>query len=557
MHQVPGMSHLYKRGGSYVVRLQVPLPLRGRVGRTEFRRSLGGDFRQAKALYHQTVAEFRRLIDAAQTTELSPSEDAIDEVVQQFHRDISDRLRGSMFPDDSGDDAALDARLARVQTMISIHAHMVAAGYAGTMRREAAQLAEQQGWSVSGPEFQSLCQKLLRARLDFLRAEEHRLLALHSERANADPLFQANASRREAFSQRTVGDLLEVYWREKEAGWSRSTRKNYVVTLRAVEELLGRSTQLVAIDRNACRRVRDVLSSLPPNYRKRADTRTLSIQQAADWARRNGIAPVQPATLNAYLTKLFAVFQYAVVEGWIAANPAARLTVPDPVQPHEKRDPFTRAQLQTIFASDPWLPRDDRPGERPARFWVPLLALFTGARAGELCQLRVSDLEEHTSGLILNVRGQLKNDQSFRRIAVHPELIRIGFHEFWCSVRVAGHERLFPEEKADGLNQWSRSTSRWFSRHLRGLQMTDGRRLGLHSFRHNWEDALRDCDLTGTSMGLYLSGRSGGGSERSYGRGFSSDKLIEAVGRVQYPGLDLSHLHVAEIAPLATDPAAR
>jgi len=50
--------------------------------------------------------------------------------------------------------------------------------------------------------------------------------------------------------------------------------------------------------------------------------------------------------------------------------------------------------LKKLFAS-PVFTEGDRPagGKGEAAFWLPLLALFTGARQGELAGLRASDVE--------------------------------------------------------------------------------------------------------------------------------------------------------------------
>ena len=55
--------------------------------------------------------------------------------------------------------------------------------------------------------------------------------------------------------------------------------------------------------------------------------------------------------------------------------------------------PFEIADLQAIFKT-PVFTVGERPkgGKGEAAFWLPLLALFTGARLGELASLRASDV---------------------------------------------------------------------------------------------------------------------------------------------------------------------
>lgn len=383
---------------------------------------------------------------------------------------------------------------------------------------------------------------MLRARLEFFRAEEHRLCAQFAARTDADPIFSSESSGHPASRGRTMGQLIDAYRLEFASHWSPSTEKNYAVTIRAVEELIGRSRPLCEVGRDECREVRDVLARLPPNYRKRPETRHLSRREAAAWAERLRVAPVKPATLNAYVAKLSAILDFGVREEWLASNSARRLSVRDPVPPQEKRASFTTPQLNRIFHAPPWNGPPQIEGANPARYWVPLLALFTGARAGELCQLRASDIEERAEALIIQVRPgerrRLKTNSSSRVIPIHPELITLGLVAYLEQVWEAGHERLFPEVSPDSLGRWSHTTSEWFSKHLKRISVS-GTRLGLHSFRHNWEDAQRECGLAGTPLGLYLSGRAGGGSEADYGSGYSSFtlRLVQAVERITYPRL--------------------
>ena len=75
-----------------------------------------------------------------------------------------------------------------------------------------------------------------------------------------------------------------------------------------------------------------------------------------------------------------------------------------------------------------------------------------------------------------------------------------------------------------------------------------------HSFRHGFKDALRRAGVS-EDLNDALTGHSGGGVGRSYGakdmeRRFGLRALSEAVAKVHYRGLDLSHLQVPNAASL-------
>lgn len=94
---------------------------------------------------------------------------------------------------------------------------------------------------------------------------------------------------------------------------------------------------------------------------------------------------------------------WAVNEELADRNPAKALRLPDPVAKRDKRLPFSKTQLRQIFDAPLYrgcvdgLRGYNRVGpERPrnARFWVPLIGLFSGARLGEICQLDVADVRQ-------------------------------------------------------------------------------------------------------------------------------------------------------------------
>jgi integrase len=165
-------------------------------------------------------------------------------------------------------------------------------------------------------------------------------------------------------------------------------------------------------------------------------------------------------------------------------------------------------------------------GKGEAAFWLPLLALFTGARRGELTGLRAADVahDEIIGAVSIFITADrkagktLKTRHSARVVPVHPQLIKLGFLEF---VEVAAKERgsnawLFPEV-APGTTG-AKAFSKWFGRYIgqHGITARGSVRRwpacrildlicpidetnGLHQFRHSFIDALRLAGVPGES----------------------------------------------------------
>jgi integrase len=99
---------------------------------------------------------------------------------------------------------------------------------------------------------------------------------------------------------------------------------------------------------------------------------------------------------------------------------------------------FSRYELPTNFKAG-----------RDAAYWVPLLGLYTGARVGELAQLRVEDVEVGKHGAFIRISDEaegarVKTEAGLRRVPVHSELVRLGFLEYVVSIGKSGAGSLWP-----------------------------------------------------------------------------------------------------------------
>ncbi|WP_232479977.1 site-specific integrase, partial [Sphingomonas sp. TX0522] len=359
----------------------------------------------------------------------------------------------------------------------------------------------------------------------------------------------------------TLGVVVERYLTDATISRSPKSQIVYRTTFATVCSILGSETPIKLISRDGCRQVLRVLQALPPNSRKRWPGIS-PVDVAAD-AHQRGVAPMSAANCNEYMNKLSSLLNWAVREEMIDRNPARGLRVADRRLAREKRDPFTLPQLSAIFTAPLYTGcKDDGLGyavvgpnrPRRGRFWIPLIALWSGMRQAEICQLLTADvrsIENVLCFVVSDVDGgskRLKTAASRRLVPVHPELMRIGFAHYVSERRRSGDCRLFPDLSLDSLGLYSGKFAKWFARFLAS---TNAAAPGacFHGFRHSFRDALRDAridrDIALTLGGWTTSsGSSGGGVADAYGRGYRSSALNDAISKIAYPGLDLSHLYV-------------
>ncbi|GAA0587110.1 hypothetical protein GCM10008942_40170 [Rhizomicrobium electricum] len=361
--------------------------------------------------------------------------------------------------------------------------------------------------------------------------------------APADPVFNPASGlplrSSGASSPRNVGQLLTAYRseREKEFG-TESTARKFGLLFKVIEEVLGRELPVAEIKREHCVEVMAFLRALPPNATKRFRDRPLkAAKETAELDRLPGLAP---KTVGTYMQNLAAILNWAEKSGWdVDVNTKGLVRTREAMV---KRRGFTPDELSTLFSELSKL-RD----VRPTRFWVPAIAAYTGARAGEICQLRVEDVVEEQGVWCLNLtmfdaRGRraidkrLKTRSSERFVPLHPELLSSGLLTFLDTRK--NDVRLFPDLKQGPKGNYSHELSKWFAAFLDRLKMKDPC-LVFHSFRHGFRDACRDA-LIAQETAEALGGWTGENQATRYGDRGRVPVLAEAIARIKYGDFRLS-----------------
>lgn len=251
---------------------------------------------------------------------------------------------------------------------------------------------------------------------------------------------------------------------------------------------------------------------------------------------------LSPASIKKQLSAVHTVLGWAVENGLIEHNVAAGIGVRDAKVQREARLPYADADLRIIFGS-PVYTEGKRPaaGGGEAAYWLPLMALYMGARLEELGQAFVSDVVKVKGVPCLDINDEgegksVKTVSSRRTVPIHPELLRLGFQEYVASLDKSG--RLFPDLKPDQFEKQTGNFSKWWGRWARGLGVTDRRKV-FHSFRHAFKAACRRAGIQEETHDL-LTGHRGAGVGRSYGRADYSPALVKtlskAVGKIEYKG---------------------
>lgn len=345
----------------------------------------------------------------------------------------------------------------------------------------------------------------------------------------------------------SLSDLFSLYNEaQKNGGKRHATLAVEAMLFDQFKSFVGIDRPLKSIEKSELRSFRDALLKAPSGWTR---SKKLSECSLRDFAKANFQAeiPRSPRTVAREMSGLSNFYRWAVREGYADDNPIPSL-MPKYETKNRKYPTYTEAEIRTLLASPLFKScsptRPAKPGNveiRDWRYWVPLLALFTGARAGEISQLANRDvIERHgvwclsfVEGTVDDFEQRLKSDGATRVIPLHSKILDLGFLKY-CANRKG---RLFPEIEAKSSGNLSDKISRFWSRHLTALKIKR-RGLNMHSFRHSFID---ECRVTGTPNALIgaLVGHGDHSITAHYGQEaeFTIKQRHEAVEKVRFSKL--------------------
>jgi integrase len=219
------------------------------------------------------------------------------------------------------------------------------------------------------------------------------------------------------------------------------------------------------------------------------------------------------------------IFRYALDQEFIQVSPARDLNLK--LTSSRTFASYSKNEIVSLLLACG--KEDDMSWKR----WIPFLAAYTGARLGELVQLRKKDVRfDSDSGrhylFITDDAGKVKNENAIRQVPLHKELIDAGFLDLIASA----NDRLFESLKREAVTAW-------FARLRVGLMIEGcddyGNRKVFHSFRHTFITQ----SLSAGSNPLHLQQvvgheRINTGTTGRYTHEFPLSAILDVVDKVSY-----------------------
>ncbi|QSR35804.1 hypothetical protein CFI10_12480 [Marinobacterium iners] len=380
-------------------------------------------------------------------------------------------------------------------------------------------------------------------------------------------------------------DLVDDYFaqavRDKRFECGSATYDKYTGYLQSVVEIAGADTPVSAMTPLRVQDIKNTLLCYPLNRR----TGYRKHRSLDDLIADPKVPKLKPDTASECFDRLRDVLNHACLLEILPSNPAALMKIYKKkgrtgtqveAERESTRLPYSDEELISLLNG--YVYQCNYQGTKrnltDAHYWAPLIAMYTGMRINEICQLHITDIKldgVRWHGRVFNhpyikvcadhPTQELKNKNAFRDIPIHDTLIEIGFLDY-VKRRLSEsddpvNEKLFEGLKPDGRSKWARDLGRWFNGEPKKKKLPDGTYvedmvvgykhlcLGMencqgkvfHSYRHTFTDMLRnvlDVRTKSEPLSASILGHDHDTSTAHYGEGYQIGIKAGAINQIRY-----------------------
>lgn len=233
-----------------------------------------------------------------------------------------------------------------------------------------------------------------------------------------------------------------------------------------------------------------------------------------------------PKSINDRMNLLSSLLKWGVRNGFVERNHAEGLQVKLDKSADEQRKVYDPDDLKRVIDN---LPRSNK---SPWMFWIPLIAMYSGMRREEICQLRAKDIEQINGVWCFKIVGDsqagltVKTSFSSRIVPVHPYLVDQGFLTYLANQE--SDANLWGFKKYKNLWEYGKKFGNWFSTFNREYVTQDPLKC-FHSFRHTVANTLKQRGVQESLIAELLGHKNDSITTGRYGKKYQPTILFQQV----------------------------
>ena len=560
------VAHLVRKNDVFYFRMRLSRSLSDFLGLTEIKRSLhSSDLKTAARLCILLRTDIKNIIRRHKV--LPMAKDEFISLIDKHFEKILEETRGRYLQKTYASPDEMSENVMELEEAQNDLRH------AATLRDyiQARPIADEILSAVASPpakdsiDYLKICDEIMKRLYDLYEAEKKmvygdygaKLSRCSSATAEAAPLnniaIPATAPQTTSSTEPRMKELFERYMDEKiKAGsWEDKTARGNKGMFELFLEILG-DVPVSSITHQQLLACRDnVLMKLPTHRQKCPEFKGLSYQEVI---RINTRPSMSQRTINEKNSMLSSFLDWCVKHEYATRNVAKGLELKIRTRADQERDIYEQDDLRRLLDELKSISKS----KTPARYWIPLIALYSGMRMGEICQLYIKDIIDQEGIACFNIAEEnpdqkVKSKAGIRIVPVHPVLVSLGFMEYVEKMKHKNADgRLWPELIAS-RGTYAEHFSRWYSR--LNKKLVESGKKSFHSFRHSFATNLKHhkveelviAELMGHANESMTTGR--------YGKRYPAKTLLDAIIQLDY-GLDvISILTPALTATVMTLPS--
>ncbi len=319
----------------------------------------------------------------------------------------------------------------------------------------------------------------------------------------------------------SIAEAAEFYITAKKLTWSKASAKDVPPQIRQFVEIVrelenGQNLPIDRLSREHIRRYYDTLRHLPFRVNGQTAYQDKKWLEIAEMGRSGTVArllsiktmEVRQTNVRSFVNWCELEYRGAIQARYVNSGFPKVLSDKDIRRKGVNRDSFSQNELHALLGDRERFVKATQ--GMASRYWCPWIALYSGMRLEEICQLHLADIREINGVLCFSVNEEntqsafakhVKSAAGIRNVPIHPWLWNeAGLKDFlelrWNSV--PKHEwvttMLFPDMQERALTvdltstKLGASVTKWFIRYRRsvGVGGCEGEASAktFHSFRH-------------------------------------------------------------------------